>query len=56
MYVFVDSRKESGVHWSAPKQGDRTEELKEITAMLVERLNFFFYLIYSFYVINCMWT
>ena len=35
-YGSVDSPRESGEHWSAPKQGDRTKELKEITAMLIE--------------------
>ena len=29
-------RERTGEHWSAPKQGDRTKELKEITAMLIE--------------------
>ena len=28
--------RESGVHWSGPKQGDRTEELKVTTSVLGE--------------------
>ena len=38
-YGSVASLKESGEHRSAQKHGDRTEEKKGITAMLVEWLN-----------------
>ena len=53
-YGSVNSREESGVHRSAPKRGDRTEELKVITEMPVEGFNFIFYVTYRFYVINYM--
>ena len=34
------------MHWSAQKDGDRTEELKVITSVLVQRLNLFFTMIH----------
>ena len=49
-------RKGSGVHWSAPKQGDRTEELKEITATLVEWLNVYYQCDIQILRVNCIYA